>query len=101
MKLGHFEFDPASDRLGEGPLSEVFRARDTRLDREVALKVLRPTAEIDPHGDQRFEREGRVLARLAHTALTLLRPRRSYRCASGGAGGRRSTPAFTGGLAMA
>lgn len=70
MKLGHFEFDPASDRLGEGPLSEVFRARDTRLDREVALKVLRPTAEIDPHGDQRFEREGRVLARLAHPNIT-------------------------------
>lgn len=70
MKLGHFEFDPASDRLGEGPLSEVFRARDTRLDREVALKVLRPTAEIDPMGDQRFEREGRVLARLAHPNIT-------------------------------
>ena len=41
-------FDPETDRLGEGPLSEVYRAVDLQLGRTVALKILRAHAEIDP-----------------------------------------------------
>ena len=48
MRFAHFEFDPETDQLGEGPLSEVYRAVDMDLERTVALKVLRSHAEIDP-----------------------------------------------------
>ena len=48
MRFAHFQFDPETDRLGEGPSSEVYRAVDTRLSRTVALKILRPHVEFDP-----------------------------------------------------
>ncbi|MFT4649451.1 MAG: Flp pilus assembly protein TadD [Glaciecola sp.] len=72
MKLAHFEFDPKRDLLGEGPLSEVYRARDTRLDREVALKILRPQVEIDPQADQRFYNEARHTVAAGHPGITTI-----------------------------
>src|SRR5690606_34201210 len=66
MQFAHFEFDPDQDLLGEGPLSEVYKARDTRLGRTVALKILRAHAEIDPAADQRFHREAQHTSQLEH-----------------------------------
>jgi tetratricopeptide (TPR) repeat protein len=66
MQFAHFEFDPDQDLLGEGPLSEVYKAVDTRLGRTVALKILRAHAEIDPAADQRFHREAQHTSQLEH-----------------------------------
>ena len=72
MQFAHFEFDPETDRLGEGPLSEVFKAVDRQLDRTVALKVLRAHAEIDPAADQRFHREAKHASNLQHPNITTI-----------------------------
>src|SRR5262245_39727293 len=53
-------------KLGAGGMGEVYRARDTRLDRDAALKVLPDTFASDPERLARFEREARVLASLNH-----------------------------------
>jgi len=66
MKFAHFEFDPKTTKLGEGPSSEVYRAVDTRLGRTVALKILRPHIEFDPNAKSRFEREAKHTSNLAH-----------------------------------
>ena len=66
MQFAHFTFDTETDRLGEGPLSEVYRAVDTRLGRRVALKILRGNAEIDPAADTRFLREAQHTSQLVH-----------------------------------
>ncbi len=52
--------------LGAGGMGEVFRARDARLKRDVALKVLPPSAAGDADRRSRFEREAQVLASLNH-----------------------------------
>ena len=52
--------------LGAGGMGEVYRARDTKLDRDVALKVLPEAFTTDPDRLARFEREARVLASLNH-----------------------------------
>ena len=52
--------------LGAGGMGEVYRARDARLDREVALKVLPRAFAQDPERVSRFEREARLLAALNH-----------------------------------
>ena len=53
-------------KIGEGGMGEVYRARDTKLDRDVALKVLPQAFTDDPDRLVRFEREAKVLASLNH-----------------------------------
>ena len=62
-RLGPYE---VISTLGRGGMGEVFRARDTRLNREVALKVLPDLFASDPERLARFEREAQVLASLNH-----------------------------------
>ncbi len=51
-------------KIGEGGMGEVYQARDTKLDRDVALKVLPEAFTSDPDRLARFEREAKVLASL-------------------------------------
>src|SRR3954462_9202977 len=53
-------------KLGEGGMGEVYRARDTRLNRDLALKVLPANVIADPERLARFTREAQVLASLNH-----------------------------------
>ena len=53
-------------KIGEGGMGEVYRARDTKLDRDVALKVLPDAFTADLDRLARFEREAKVLASLNH-----------------------------------
>ena len=62
-RVGEFEIIGA---LGAGAMGEVYRARDARLGRDVAIKVLRSATGDDPDRLARFEREARVLASLSH-----------------------------------
>ena len=64
--LGHFRIRAP---LGAGGMGEVYRAEDTRLGREVALKVLPAAFTADPERLARFEREARALARLSHPRI--------------------------------
>ena len=52
--------------IGAGGMGEVYRAHDTKLRRDVALKVVPPAFASDPDRMSRFEREARVLASLSH-----------------------------------
>ena len=62
-RLTHFDI---LDKLGEGGMGQVYRARDTRLDRDVAIKILPAALLADRDRLVRFEREARVLASLTH-----------------------------------
>ena len=53
-------------QIGQGGMGEVYRARDTKLNRDVALKVLPDAFASDPDRLARFEREAKVLASLNH-----------------------------------
>src|SRR3954451_15767494 len=58
--------------LGSGGMGDVYRARDGRLDRDVALKIVRPVLASDPELMARFEREARVLATLSHPHIAAI-----------------------------
>src|SRR5688572_10710559 len=58
--------------LGAGGMGEVYRARDARLGRDVAIKVLSPDIAADADGLMRFEREARVLASLNHPNIAAI-----------------------------
>jgi len=62
-KLGPYEI---TAKLGEGGMGEVWRARDTKLERDVAIKVLPPEFVADHERLARFEREAKLLAQLNH-----------------------------------
>ena len=62
----------ATVRLGAGGMGEVYRATDSRLGREVALKVLRAELTQDADLLARFEREARVLAGLQHSNIAVI-----------------------------
>jgi eukaryotic-like serine/threonine-protein kinase len=62
-RIGPYEITSA---IGAGGMGEVFRARDTRLNREVAIKVLPQISATDPDRLARFAREAQVLASLNH-----------------------------------
>jgi eukaryotic-like serine/threonine-protein kinase len=57
------------ERVGEGGMSVVWRARDMELEREVAIKLLRSVVAADPAQSHRFHREARALAALAHDRI--------------------------------
>ena len=57
------------EQIGRGGMGVVWRARDERLGRDVALKVLHPWVADDPDLRGRFEREAAALARLEHPNL--------------------------------
>jgi Tol biopolymer transport system component len=58
--------------LGAGGMGEVYRARDTRLDRDVAIKVLPAHLSGSPEFKQRFEREAKAISQLAHPHICTL-----------------------------
>src|SRR5688500_19301473 len=62
-RLGPYEIESL---LGAGGMGEVYRARDPRLDRIVAIKVLPARSSDNPESRQRFEREARAISRLTH-----------------------------------
>jgi hypothetical protein len=68
-RLGPYEI---VDLLGAGGMGEVYRARDTRLDRPVALKVLSDVLSTDPSSRARFEREAKAISALNHPHISAL-----------------------------
>ena len=68
-KLGPYEIQSP---LGSGGMGEVYRARDTRLERDVALKVLSAGLSSDPSLRQRLEREAKAISRLSHPHICTL-----------------------------
>lgn len=68
-KLGPYEIIAP---LGAGGMGEVYRARDTRLDRDVAIKVLLTNLSSDPSLKQRLEREAKAVSKLSHPHICTL-----------------------------
>src|ERR1700686_4975242 len=68
-KLGPYE---SQSLLGAGGMGEVYRARDTRLERTVAIKVLPTHLSSDPELKARFEREARAISSLSHPHICTL-----------------------------
>src|ERR1700676_1882241 len=69
LRLGPYEILSA---IGAGGMGEVYRAKDTRLDRIVAIKVLPPHLADSPELRERFEREARTIASLNHPHICTL-----------------------------
>src|SRR5579863_4371557 len=68
-KLGPYEIQGP---LGAGGMGEVYRAKDTRLDRTVAIKVLPPHLSADPESRKLMEREAKAISTLQHAHICTL-----------------------------
>ena len=69
QRLGPYEIGPL---IGSGGMGDVYRARDTRLERDVAIKVLPDVFTADANRRARFEREARLLAALNHPHIAAI-----------------------------
>jgi Tol biopolymer transport system component/serine/threonine protein kinase len=69
VRLGHYEI---LGPLGAGGMGAVYRARDVRIDRDVAIKVLPPSLAGEPDRLRRFEQEARAVGRLSHPNILTL-----------------------------
>ena len=67
--LAHYQI---TEKIGAGGMGEVYRATDTKLGRDVALKILPATAASSPESRQRFEREARTIASLQHPHIVTI-----------------------------
>ena len=67
--VGHYRI---LDKIGSGGMGEVFRARDERLDRDVALKFVHPSCATDPDRLRRFDKEARAAAALNHPNIVAI-----------------------------
>jgi len=68
-KLGPYE---VQSPIGAGGMGEVYRAKDTRLDRTVAVKILPSHLSDNPDAKQRFDREARAISSLNHPNICTL-----------------------------
>ena len=78
--LSHFR---VTAKLGEGGMGEVYRAEDSKLGRDVAIKVLPEAVASDPERLARFEREAKVLASLNHPNIAAIYSLESAETAGG------------------
>jgi serine/threonine protein kinase len=67
--IAHYKI---TSKLGQGGMGDVYRATDTQLDRDVAIKVLPQSFADDPVRVARFAREAKVLASLNHPNIAVL-----------------------------
>lgn len=67
--LSHYR---VAEKIGEGGMGEVYRARDTRLDRVVAVKILPATLSDNEQIRARFEREAKTISQLNHPNICIL-----------------------------
>ena len=67
--LGHYRI---LQKIGSGGMGDVYRARDSRLDRDVAIKILRTASASDPDRLRRFEQEARAAAALNHPNIVAI-----------------------------
>ncbi len=67
--LGHYEI---VEPIGKGGMGEVYRARDSNLDRDIAIKVLPPELACQPERVKRFKREAKAIAALDHPNIVTI-----------------------------
>jgi serine/threonine protein kinase len=68
-RVGRYEL---REKIGEGAMAEVWRAHDPSIDRDLAIKLLKPELSADPEYSERFLREARAAGALAHPSIVTI-----------------------------